>query len=77
VLCDVEEFTYKEIAAALKIPVGTVMSRLHRGRAHLRSELEGLRQERPVDRRESTHADREPRRRANPPRSGFAGAGLD
>ena len=39
VLCDVEEFTYKEIAAALKIPVGTVMSRLHRGRAHLRSEL--------------------------------------
>lgn len=40
VLCDVEEFTYKEIAEALKIPVGTVMSRLHRGRAHLRSELE-------------------------------------
>jgi RNA polymerase sigma-70 factor (ECF subfamily) len=39
VLCDVEEFTYKEIADALKIPVGTVMSRLHRGRAHLRSAL--------------------------------------
>ncbi|HEV8318689.1 MAG TPA: sigma-70 family RNA polymerase sigma factor [Vicinamibacterales bacterium] len=39
VLCDVEEFTYKEIAAALSLPVGTVMSRLHRGRALLRREL--------------------------------------
>jgi RNA polymerase sigma-70 factor (ECF subfamily) len=39
VLCDIEELTYKEIAAALSIPVGTVMSRLHRGRAFLRQEL--------------------------------------
>ena len=38
-LCDVEEMTYKEIAEALRIPLGTVMSRLHRGRAMLRSEL--------------------------------------
>jgi RNA polymerase sigma-70 factor (ECF subfamily) len=41
VLCDVEEFTYKEIATVLSLPVGTVMSRLHRGRSLLRRELAG------------------------------------
>jgi RNA polymerase sigma-70 factor (ECF subfamily) len=38
-LCDVEDLSYKEAAEALAIPIGTVMSRLHRGRARLRMEL--------------------------------------
>jgi len=39
VLADVEGLTYKEIAAATQIPMGTVMSRISRGRKLLRSEL--------------------------------------
>ena len=35
----VEELSYKEISAALSIPLGTVMSRLHRGRKLLQSRL--------------------------------------
>jgi RNA polymerase sigma-70 factor, ECF subfamily len=41
-MADVQEFSYKEIAETLKIPLGTVMSRLSRGRGLLRRELAGV-----------------------------------
>jgi RNA polymerase sigma factor (sigma-70 family) len=40
VLCDIEGFSYEEIAATLGVKLGTVRSRIHRGRAQLRSALE-------------------------------------
>jgi len=39
VLVDIGEFSYKDAAQILDIPVGTVMSRLHRGRRILKHEL--------------------------------------
>lgn len=41
-LADVQELTYRETACALGIPIGTVMSRLNRGRKILRASLAGV-----------------------------------
>jgi RNA polymerase sigma-70 factor (ECF subfamily) len=38
-LADVEGYAYKEIATIMGTPIGTVMSRLHRGRSRLRQQL--------------------------------------
>lgn len=39
ILCDLEEFSYEEMARILDIPIGTVRSRLHRARAILKESL--------------------------------------
>jgi len=62
-LADVEGFSYQEIADIMKTPVGTVMSRLHRGRRLLREKLTGYAQERGI-------AMGEVSRRATPTRKG-------
>ena len=52
VLCDLQELSYADVAAALDCPVGTVRSRLSRGRALLTAKMlaEQERSERPVPR---------------------------
>ena len=47
VLCDLQEFSYADAAAALGCAIGTVRSRLHRGRALLARQLCGSRAEHP------------------------------
>jgi RNA polymerase sigma-70 factor (ECF subfamily) len=44
ILCDLEGFTYEEMAKILDIPIGTVRSRLHRARNLLKDKLRGYAQ---------------------------------
>jgi len=41
ILCDVEGYTYDEIAQFMNVPIGTIRSRIHRGRKMLAVMLEG------------------------------------
>ena len=53
---DVEGFAYQEIADIMKTPIGTVMSRLHRGRRMLRELLADYAKERGIDTTASTRS---------------------
>ena len=44
-LCDIEEMSYKEAASILKIPLGTVRSRLFRARSELKVKLNGTKEQ--------------------------------
>ncbi len=59
-LADVEGFHYKEIAEMLDIPVGTVMSRLHRGRKAMQKQLMDFAAERGLLADNSTTTSTEP-----------------
>ncbi|MBV9593876.1 MAG: RNA polymerase sigma factor SigE [Actinobacteria bacterium] len=64
VLCDLEQLSYEEIAATLGVKVGTVRSRIHRGRVLLREALAhlapGVRPSEPGPRDKGAHGDFHP-----------------
>jgi RNA polymerase sigma-70 factor, ECF subfamily len=60
VLCDIEGLSYEEIAATLGVKLGTVRSRIHRGRAQLRAALDHRRPRVPDRRSESAQQVKEP-----------------
>ncbi len=55
ILCDIEGLTYEEIAEFLQIPVGTVRSRLHRGRKLLYTRLYDYAKERGIIGKDDDH----------------------
>lgn len=64
VLSDLEDMSYKDIADIVGCPIGTVMSRLHRGRRILRKYLRNYAVEHGYISRKTAYADKEKSRRA-------------
>jgi len=59
ILSDVEGFSYKEISEILDVPMGTVMTRLHRGRKSLQKQLHDYALERGLAEDENSSQDRD------------------
>jgi RNA polymerase sigma-70 factor (ECF subfamily) len=59
ILSDVEDFSYAEMAEIMDVPLGTVMSRLHRGRKALQKRLWDVAKERGIVKGDSTFEDKQ------------------